>query len=82
MLVWLEFAVCLALIALAGHRPSLYGDMIAEKGGLTRTWVGVVMVASVTSLPELVSGLSSVTVAHTPDLAMGDILGSCVFNLC
>ena len=81
MLVWLEFAVCLALIAVAGYRLSLYGDMIAEKRGLTRTWVGVVMVASVTSLPELISGLSSVTVAHTPDIALGDILGSCVFNL-
>ncbi len=81
MLVWLEFALCLALIALAGYRLSLYGDMIAEKLGLTRTWVGVLMVATVTSLPELVSGLSSVTVAHSPDIAMGDILGACVFNL-
>ena len=81
MLVWIEFAVCLALIAVAGYRLSLYGDMIAEKQGLTRTWVGVVMVASVTSLPELVTGLSSVTVAHTPDIAIGDILGSCMFNL-
>lgn len=81
MLVWLEFALCLVLIAVAGYRLSLYGDMIAEKLALTRTWVGVVMVASVTSLPELVSGLSSVTVAQTPDIALGDILGSCVFNL-
>lgn len=81
MLVWLEFAVCLVLIAVAGYRLSLYGDMIAEKRGITRAWIGVVMVASVTSLPELVTGLSSVTVAHTPDIAMGDILGSCVFNL-
>lgn len=81
MLVWLEFALCLLLIAVAGYRLSLYGDMIAEKLALTRTWVGVVMVASVTSLPELVTGVSSVTVAQTPDIALGDILGSCVFNL-
>lgn len=81
MLVWFQFLVCLVLIAVAGYRLSLYGDMIAEKMGLTRTWVGVVMVASVTSLPELVSGMSSVTLAHTPDIALGDVLGSCVFNL-
>ncbi len=81
MLVWLEFALCLLLIIVAGYRLSLYGDMIAEKLGLTRTWVGVVMVATVTSLPELVCGLSSVTLAHTPDIALGDILGACVFNL-
>lgn len=81
MQVWLEFALCLVLIAVAGHRLSLYGDMLAEKLSLTRTWIGVVMVASVTSLPELVTGLSSVTLAQTPDIALGDVLGSCVFNL-
>lgn len=81
MLVWFQFLVCMVLIAVAGYRLSLYGDMIAEKMGLTRTWVGVVMVASVTSLTEFVSGMSSVTVAHTPDIALGDVLGSCVFNL-
>ncbi len=81
MLVWLEFTLCLLLIVVAGYRLSLYGDMIAEKLALTRTWVGVVMVASVTSLPELVTGVSSVTVAQTPDIALGDILGACLINL-
>jgi len=81
MRVWLELFVCLVLIAAAGYRLSLYGDMIAEKLALSRSWIGVVMVASVTSLPELVTGVSSVTVAQTPDIAVGDVLGSCVFNL-
>jgi len=81
MVVWLEFFVCLILIAGGGYRLSLYGDMIGEKLGLSRSWVGVVMVASVTSLPELVTGLSAVTVARVPDIAAGDVLGSCVFNL-
>jgi cation:H+ antiporter len=37
--------------------------------------------ASVTSLPELVTGVSSVTYAGVPDIAVGDVLGSCVFNM-
>ena len=81
MLIWLQFALCLAAIAMAGYRLSLYGDVIAEKLQLSRTWIGVVMVASVTSLPELVTGVSSVTAAEAPDIAAGDVLGSCVFNL-
>ncbi len=81
MLIWLQFALCLVLIAVAGYRLSLYGDVIAEKLQLSRTWVGVVMVASVTSLPELVTGVSSVSAAEAPDIAAGDVLGSCVFNL-
>ena len=37
--------------------------------------------ASVTSLPELITGISSVSIVNAPDLAAGDIMGSCVFNL-
>jgi len=37
--------------------------------------------ASVTSLPELVVGISSVTVVGSADLATADVLGSCAFNL-
>lgn len=78
---WLQFVACAAVISYAGYRLSLYGDMIGEKLELSRTWIGVVMVASVTSLPELVTGLSSVTIARAPDIAAGDVLGACVFNL-
>lgn len=80
-MVWIQFLVCVALIGLAGVKLSRYGDAIADKTGLGGTWIGVVMLASVTSLPELVTGISSVTVANAPDIAVGDVLGSCVFNL-
>jgi cation:H+ antiporter len=79
--IWLTFAACLAAIGYAGVRLSRYGDVIAEKTGLGGTWVGLVLVASVTSLPELVTGVSAVTIANAPDIAVGDVLGSCVFNL-
>jgi len=45
------------------------------------TWIGLILLATVTSLPELATGLSSVTIANVPDIAVGDVLGSCVFNL-
>lgn len=81
VLVWLALAACLAVIGAAGVRLSRYGDIIAEKTGLSRGWVGLILLATVTSLPELVTGITSVTVAHVPDIAVGDVLGSCVFNL-
>jgi len=79
--VWLQFLLCCALITVAGVYLSRYGDAIADKTGLGKTWIGVVLLASVTSLPELVTGVSSVTAADVPDIAVGDVLGSCVFNL-
>lgn len=79
--IWLSLFACLAVIGVAGVKLSRHGDIIAEKSGLSRGWVGLILLATVTSLPEMVTGLSAVTVARAPDIAVGDILGSCVFNL-
>ena len=81
MLLWIEFLVCTAAIVYSGTRLSKYGDIIAEKTGLGRVWIGLVLMASVTSLPELITGTSSVTYAGVPDIAVGDVIGSCVFNM-
>lgn len=81
MFTWLQFIACTALIIFSGSRLSRYGDMIGEKTGMGRTWIGVVLLASVTSLPELVTGISSVALYRLPNIAAGDVLGSCVFNL-
>jgi cation:H+ antiporter len=79
--IWAEFALCLVLIGYAGTRLSIWGDVIADKTGLSGSWVGLTMLATATSLPELVTGVSSVTLADAPNIALGDALGSCVFNL-
>jgi len=81
MLLWTGFVLCTLLIVYSGSKLSKYGDIIAEKTGLSRTWIGLVLIASVTSLPELVTGISSVTYTDAPDIAVGGILGSCVFNM-
>jgi cation:H+ antiporter len=79
--LWLQFIACTGIILVSGAYLSKYGDVIAEKTGLGRTWVGVILMASVTSLPELVTGISSVAVFNVPDIAVGDVLGSCMFNI-
>src|SRR3989344_4484849 len=81
LLVWLQFAVCAGLIGAAGYQLSRYGDAIAQRTGLSGSWIGLTLVASVTSLPELATGITSVTIANTPNLAVGNALGSCVLNL-
>jgi cation:H+ antiporter len=79
--LWLLFILCAALIVVCGTNLSRYGDVIAEKTGLGRAWIGLILMASVTSLPELITGISSVTIADTPDIAVGNIIGACVLNL-
>lgn len=80
-MIWLEFAVCAVLIFVSGSMLSKYADLLAEMTGMGRTWIGLVLLATVTSLPELATGVSAVTMADAPNIAAGDVLGSCVFNL-
>lgn len=81
MLIWLELLICLAVIGYAGYFLSRYGDIIAEKTGMSASWVGLILLSTATSLPELATGISSVTFADAPNIAVGDVLGSTVFNL-
>jgi cation:H+ antiporter len=81
LLPWLKFGICGLLIGIAGPILTRYGDIIARLTGLARSWVGLVLLATATSLPELFTGISAVAVADEPNIAVGDALGSCVFNL-
>lgn len=75
------FILCSGVIIFSGSKLSYYGDQISELTGLGKAWVGLILMASVTSLPELITGISSVAIVDAPNLAAGDIFGSCIFNL-
>jgi cation:H+ antiporter len=81
MELWLVFLFLAMMIGLAGPALSRNGDIIAHKLELSGSWIGVVLIATVTSLPELITGVSAVTIWDLPDIAVGTALGSCVFNL-
>lgn len=81
LLPWLKFVLCAALIGVAGPVLTHYSDIIARLTGLSRTWIGLILLATATSLPELFTGISAVAAAAAPNIAVGDALGSCIFNL-
>ena len=82
-LAWLlfQFGVCAVLIARAGYVLSRSADALASAYGWGRGWVGLALLATVTSLPELASGISAVAFVDAPNLAVGNALGACVVNL-
>jgi cation:H+ antiporter len=81
LLPWLQLAVCGLLIGYAGRSLIHYGEAISRLTGLSRSWIGLVLLAAATSLPELFTGVSASAVAVAPDIALGDALGSCIINL-
>lgn len=80
-LLWMQLAIAAALILFAASYMARSADVIAERTGLGHTFVGVVLLATATSLPELGTGVSSIRFVGQPDLAFGDAFGSSIFNL-
>ena len=80
-MIWFKFTLCLAIILFAGTKLARYGDVIAEKTGLGRIWIGLLLIAAITTMPEMATGVSSVVLVDSPDLALGTLLGSCLFNI-
>jgi cation:H+ antiporter len=79
--LWGYFLALAAAISFIGPHLSRNADIVAEKTELSGTWIGVILIATVTSLPELITGASAVVFWNVPNIAVGDALGSCVFNL-
>ena len=80
-LLWLQLAGVTIMIVAASHFLAKSADIISFKTGLGQSLIGVGLLATVTSLPELGTGVSSVTFVDSPDLAAGDAFGSNLFNL-
>lgn len=79
-MVWLIFLGSAAVIVLAAMQLAKYGDAIAERTKLGGMFVGTLLMAGATSLPELLTGISSLN-QGVPNLAAGNLLGSNMFNM-
>jgi cation:H+ antiporter len=64
----------------AGSRLARAADAIADRTGIGRVWIGSVLLACATSLPELVTDVAAVRLG-VPDLAAGDVFGSSMANM-
>jgi cation:H+ antiporter len=80
LIPWLFFVIAAGAIVFAGTRLSRYGDEIAELTGLGRLWIGVVLMAAATSLPEIFTTMSAGWI-DAPDLAVGNLFGAGMSNM-
>ena len=78
---WTQFLACMVVIGYAGGKLAHHGDIIGRKTGWSGNLAGLLLLSTVTSLPELATGISAAGFAGKPDIAAGDVFGSCVFNL-
>ena len=79
-MIWLVFVISAAVVFFSGMRLSGYGEAIATNTKLGRLWVGSILLAGATSLPEVMASVSS-GLLNLPNLALGNVFGSNIFNM-
>lgn len=72
-------ALGLMLIASASFLAHA-ADRIADATGIGRVWIGTILLAGATSLPELATDIAAVKIGAA-DLAAGDLFGSSMANM-
>lgn len=75
------YIVSLIIIVFLSLKLADYVDLLDKKTKISGAFIGGVLLAAVTSLPELFTAIASVTFVNNPSLVIGDILGSDIFDL-
>ncbi|MGC9325060.1 MAG: sodium:calcium antiporter [Desulfomonilia bacterium] len=79
--MWYQFVAASLVIFFSGRYLSDLADETAEITGLSRGFIGALLLGIITSLPELIGTLSAVLYKSNPDLGVGNIFGSNLFNI-
>jgi cation:H+ antiporter len=74
------FGLSAGVVVAAGVVLARNGDAIATRTGMGGLFVGMLLMAGATSLPEIVTDVSAAA-AGAPDLALGDLFGSSMANM-
>lgn len=80
VVTWATFFVSAAAIVIASSFLAKQGNAIAEETGIGGIWIGVILLATATSLPEVVTNVSAAAIDEA-DLAVGNLFGSSMANM-
>ena len=75
------YLILLCLVVFLSIKLADLVDLLDKKTNISGAFIGGVLLAAVTSLPELFTSISAVTMVNDPTLVAGNILGSDIFNL-
>ncbi len=68
------------LVFLVASRLARHADAVADATGLGRLWIGTLLLAASTSLPELTTEVNA-AILDAVDIGVGDLMGSTLANM-
>ena len=80
-MIYVMYVVIAVGVIFLSNKASKYVDLLDKTTTLSGAFIGGIMLSAVTSLPELFTSISSTLLVGKPELCMGNILGSNIFNV-
>lgn len=80
-MIFLIYAVLAVLVVYCAIKLSYYVDCLDKTTNLSGAFIGGVLLAAITSLPEVFTSLTAILLLDQPHLVPGNVLGSNLFNL-
>jgi cation:H+ antiporter len=75
-MVWIEFSIASFFVILFGYLLTNKADKFADAKNIGKGLIGFILLGFSTSIPELVSTVSSTVIFNNPLLGSGNIIGS------
>lgn len=80
-MIYLIYLILAVIVVLFSIKCANYVDLLDKKTKISGALIGGVILAAITSLPELITSISATVMLKKPDLVLGNVLGSNIFNL-
>lgn len=80
-MIYILYLILAIIVVSLSIKISYYVDLIDKTTNLSGAFIGGVMLAAVTSLPELFTSISATIFLGKSQLVIGNILGSNIFNI-
>jgi cation:H+ antiporter len=76
-----EIVVSITLLYVSSKRVVEYASKLAHALNLNKLYIGAVIVASITALPELITSIAAVIYGSSSHMALGNVIGSNIYNI-
>ncbi len=80
-MIYVQYLILATLVVILSIFLSKYVDALDKKTNLSGAFIGGVLLAAVTSLPEFITSLTAIFALNQPNLVQGNVFGSNIFNL-
>ncbi|MBR3756292.1 MAG: sodium:calcium antiporter [Firmicutes bacterium] len=80
-MIYLAYLIMAAIVVVLSIKISDYVDSLDRNTKLSGAFLGGILLSGVTSLPELLTSVSATMLLGHPELCVGNVLGSDLFNM-